>query len=81
MKCALVDDVSSLVPGWLCCGCRTYNGLHRSRCKHCGHLPCALLPPVREAVVKWVDRFHPGDQAFAERVIASHETANGKVVA
>jgi hypothetical protein len=31
-----------VLPGWLCCECRTYNGNHRSRCKmaECRHWRC-----------------------------------------
>ena len=29
-----------LFPGWLCCGCRAYNGFQRLHCRSCGHESC-----------------------------------------
>jgi hypothetical protein len=28
-------EAASLLPGWACCRCRTYNGLQRQECKRC----------------------------------------------
>lgn len=33
--CEYVEG-SKIVPGWGCCGCRTYNGLQRLECNRCG---------------------------------------------
>ncbi len=32
--CRFVAD-DRLLPGWACCGCRTYNGLQRRACHGC----------------------------------------------
>jgi hypothetical protein len=29
-----------VVPGWICCQCRTYNGYQRGNCRNCNHAPC-----------------------------------------
>jgi hypothetical protein len=31
---------SSVVPGWGCCRCQSYNGYQRQACRQCGHAPC-----------------------------------------
>jgi hypothetical protein len=31
---------SNVVSGWICCGCRTYNGNQRILCKACSHARC-----------------------------------------
>jgi hypothetical protein len=42
-------DIShpNLQPGWGCCGCNTYNGNQRDRCKYCNHERCNL-PKAKE---------------------------------
>lgn len=38
-KCEPVEH-PNIMPGWGCCQCRTYNGIQRNACKHCGHERC-----------------------------------------
>lgn len=38
--CEYVDG-EYLMPGWICCACRTYNGLQRQECKFCPHTRCS----------------------------------------
>lgn len=38
-------DAQFVMPGWGCCRCRTYNGLQRSNCRHCGEKACDPLKP------------------------------------
>ena len=33
--CLLIEH-PNLMTGWGCCRCKTFNGLHRDCCKHCG---------------------------------------------
>lgn len=36
---------ANIIAGFICCGCRAYNGLQRSICKQCEQARCeALLP-------------------------------------
>lgn len=35
----------NLDEGWLCCGCRTYNGVHRVACRCCTHERCDVVVP------------------------------------
>lgn len=42
MSCKAIGGGESILPGWGCCGCSTYNGLNRQRCKACGHGRCSL---------------------------------------
>ena len=45
VECVFIDAGDpALAPGWICCGCRTYNGLQRSECKFCGYTRCASVP-------------------------------------
>ncbi len=32
----------NVAPGWGCCRCHTYNGIHRDECKKCGERHCPL---------------------------------------
>lgn len=34
----------NMIPGWICCRCRTYNGNTRPQCKHCQHNRCNTPP-------------------------------------
>ncbi len=34
-----------VMPGYICCGCRVYNGLQRTICKDCGQTSCKLEIP------------------------------------
>lgn len=34
-----------VMPGYICCRCRSYNGLQRERCKVCAIKPCELEIP------------------------------------
>lgn len=51
--CVLFVGEAHLGDGWGCCACKTYNGLHRDRCKHClePHHPLgtAETPDIIEA--------------------------------
>jgi hypothetical protein len=29
-------ELTHVMPGWGCCRCRSYNGLQRKECMHCG---------------------------------------------
>jgi hypothetical protein len=31
---------ANIMPGWICCACRGYNGYQRDQCKDCGHEAC-----------------------------------------
>lgn len=33
-------NLPGVIPGWGCCQCKTYNGLHRFVCKYCEHEVC-----------------------------------------
>lgn len=54
-----------LVPGWACCGCKTYNGLQRDRCRGCAspHHELAIPDTIHrcpecgfgESVGEWQD--------------------------
>lgn len=43
--CEFVDG-SSLLPGWSCCRCRTYNGLQRPKCRRCTVERHAITIPI-----------------------------------
>lgn len=47
--CKLILNLKSVLPGWGCCECHTYNGLQRDRCKMCGHV-CCVEKPLPETV-------------------------------
>lgn len=38
-RCIIMNH-PNLAPGWGCCQCQTYNGIHRNSCKNCDHEPC-----------------------------------------
>jgi len=38
-------EASHIMPGWACCRCRTYNGLHREFCKRCRQKQHQLMVP------------------------------------
>jgi hypothetical protein len=38
--CKIVEETNYLQAGWGCCRCKTYNGLHRDKCKFCGVAHC-----------------------------------------
>jgi hypothetical protein len=40
-RCEPVES-KRIMPGWICCECRTYNGEQRTECKWCKHLRCDL---------------------------------------
>jgi hypothetical protein len=40
--CTVFDDSPNLAAGWGCCGCKTYNGIHRAECKFCDKVPCGM---------------------------------------
>jgi len=35
-------DVDSVMPGWGCCKCHTYNSIKRTECKYCGYTICGI---------------------------------------
>jgi hypothetical protein len=35
-----------ILPGWVCCQCRIYNGPQRAECKHCGRTHCPNIDRV-----------------------------------
>ncbi len=37
---------SALLPGWVCCRCRTYNGLQRCHCRACKEKPHEIEVPA-----------------------------------
>jgi hypothetical protein len=40
----------NLAPGWICCGCRIYNGIQRGECKQCEKAICradTIAAPVQ----------------------------------
>lgn len=44
--CARIHS-AHVMPGWVCCRCRGYNGLQRTECRNCGHTfcgPCDAKP-------------------------------------
>jgi len=47
MPCEFLN-LEDVLPGWVCCRCRTYNGLQRKACKRCKHEPCIALPKPSE---------------------------------
>ena len=38
-----------ITAGWMCHTCRTYNGLQRETCRHCGTTRCKPLSPDKES--------------------------------
>ena len=48
MSCELVPKTKNLMVGWGCCQCRSYNGLQRDACNHCGHVCCFDKPKPEE---------------------------------
>lgn len=43
-------DILSIMPGWGCCKCHIYNGLHRATCKNCDAAPCKPIVPTEPLV-------------------------------
>lgn len=43
----------SVIAGWGCCGCRTYNGLQRKSCRICQVQRCSPLLPNRDTKVSF----------------------------
>jgi hypothetical protein len=77
-----------VVPGWICCKCRIYNGYQREVCRNCHHAACyetksakgkeALeLKPIghdRAKVVAWIEaKLHPTSNREA---IGTDDTAS-----
>lgn len=54
--CKIIEETPNLAPGWVCCGCRCYNGNQRAECKHCGHTRCTnpLPEAAPESTSTWV---------------------------
>ncbi len=49
MSCQTVGGGKTrIMPGWACCGCRTYNSLRRVNCKACGHGRCDVGHPAAD---------------------------------
>lgn len=44
--CVEHAETERVAAGWGCCRCRTYNGLQRVMCKHCGHARCSAPGPL-----------------------------------
>ena len=42
MRCGDMSDLRGVMLGWGCCGCNTYNGEHREKCKYCSHQRCDI---------------------------------------
>jgi len=44
--------IDAALPGWGCCRCHIYNGLHRLRCKSCTaeHHPFEIPPDILQCV-------------------------------
>lgn len=47
-RCQAITGLPGVMPGWGCCGCRTYNSAGRVQCRVCGHTGC--YPGVRSRV-------------------------------
>lgn len=41
VSCVFIAS-ARLMPGWICCQCKTYNGIQRPNCKGCDHAPCGI---------------------------------------
>lgn len=57
--CNYVDS-EHVMPGSVCCKCRTYNAISRERCKYCGQLRCSPLSPDVETGRFHANRLHHG---------------------
>jgi len=46
-KCFPIEGTRLTEPGYACCRCATFNGVQRTRCRHCGHPRCDVVvtPP------------------------------------
>jgi len=56
-RCEFVE-APTLMPGWVCCQCSTYNGIWRRNCKTREHGRCKRLYRLRKEVERPKDRFY-----------------------
>jgi hypothetical protein len=54
-------DAPSVMAGFGCCRCRTYNGLQRVECRACGAVRCVPLLPDRDTG----EHFETYEEAYA----------------
>ena len=57
--CKYIDS-AFIMPGWGCCRCRLYNGIHRPVCRGCGEAPCAPLTPDNQTGTVFATRKNHG---------------------
>ena len=68
--CRLFEGSDHVLPGWVCCGCRIYNGAQRPECKNCGHVYCGPKFEVteRETMTSLTGEVHEGVITAIRRV-------------